>query len=68
MFILDAMTLNTVHRDIATMLQEAATIWYRDSAPTHMTMHFVLLTLTLLNCAEVLETTDTIRRLKSDRQ
>ena len=55
MFILDAMamTLNTVH--IATMLQEGPTIWYGDYVtPTGFSMHFVMLTLTLLNLAEVL--------------
>ena len=39
----DAMTLNTVHRYIATM------IWYGDVGLTLFSMHFVLLTLTLLS-------------------
>ena len=45
----DAMTLNTVHMDITTMLQGAATIWYGDVGLTLFSMHFVLLSLTLLS-------------------
>ena len=37
------------------MLQGAVTIWYRNVAPTGFSMHFVLLTMTLLNSAEVLD-------------
>ena len=48
------MTLNTVHRDIATMLLGDATIWCGDVAPIGFSMHIVLLTLTLLNSDEVL--------------
>ena len=57
LFIMEAMTLNRVHGDIATMLAGATTIWYnRDVAHTCFSMHFVmLLTLTLLNSAEVLD-------------
>ena len=45
----DAMTLNMVHRDIATMLPGAARIWYGDFGLTLFSMHFVLVTLTLLS-------------------
>ena len=48
------MTLNTVHRDINTMLLGDATIWCGDVVPIGFSMHIVLLTLTLLNSAEVL--------------